>query len=280
MPEDNINNFIIKNDDNINMITAYWLSTQFGGKTKWKALKHNGVLFPPEYKKHDTSVIYKGDHIKLDPIAEEYATMYAKYIDSEYIRNSVFRKNFWKDWKKVLGTDHIIQSLEDCNFSLINEYLIKEKEAKKTLSPEEKKTKDDYEKYAGIRFKDRAVQQYTISYFDPPNPLYSTQESYNDSFVNIFRHCLDVYKKSIPDVDWDGWVVSFEMNDGTVLERLDADRNELENLKKIEGDWYNVWRQFHTKTVPDKAIVWPFSSNQALGDNGWGPRIEITIPKV
>jgi DNA topoisomerase-1 len=168
MPEDNINNFIIKNDDNINMITAYWLSTQFGGKTKWKALKHNGVLFPPEYKKHDTSVIYKGDHIKLDPIAEEYATMYAKYIDSEYIRNSVFRKNFWKDWKKVLGTDHIIQSLEDCNFSLINEYLIKEKEAKKTLSPEEKKTKDDYEnkfKIAIVDGKEQPVGNFRI---EPP----------------------------------------------------------------------------------------------------------------
>jgi hypothetical protein len=91
---------------------------------------------------------------------------------------------------------------------------------------------------------------------------------------------LDVYKKSIPDEDWDGWVVAFEMDDGTVLHRQDVDRNEIGQLKQIEGDWYNVWRQFHTKIIPDKAIVWPFSSNQSMGDNGWGPRVEIRIPKM
>lgn len=165
--------------------------------------------------------------------------------------------------KSLLGVDGAAHVTEFGEYGFGNERTIK-----------------DYEKYSGIRFSDRAVQQYTTSYFDPPNPLYSSDEAYESSFVNTFRHCLDVYKKSIPDEDWDGWVVSFEMNDGTVLDRTDADRIEIANLKKSEGDWYNVWRQFNTKVVPDKAIIWPFSSNQSIGDNGWGPRIEITIPKM
>ena len=28
--------------------------------------------------------------------------MYAKYIDTEYIENRTFNKNFWNDWKKNL----------------------------------------------------------------------------------------------------------------------------------------------------------------------------------
>ena len=47
-----------------------------------KTLEHNGVLFPPDYEKHDVPVIYNGKKIVLDEKAEEYATIYAKYIES------------------------------------------------------------------------------------------------------------------------------------------------------------------------------------------------------
>src|SRR5439155_23979450 len=104
------------------------LSKQFGGKPKWTTLIHNGVMFPPSYKKHNVPVLYKGMPIILEELAEEYATLYARYVDSEYINNSTFRKNFWKDWKKTLGKDSVIQSLEDCNFKSIYEYIEKSKE--------------------------------------------------------------------------------------------------------------------------------------------------------
>jgi DNA topoisomerase-1 len=78
----------------------YWLSVQFGGKRKWNTLEHNGVLFPVEYVPHNIPIKYKNEEVKLEPLAEEYATLYTRYLETEYINNKVFNKNFWDDWKK------------------------------------------------------------------------------------------------------------------------------------------------------------------------------------
>src|SRR5579885_3762820 len=123
--------------------TEYWLNMQFGGKgkIKWHTLSHNGVLFPPEYHPHGIPVNYEGVDIELKGKAEEYATLYAKYITTEYIDNPIFKKNFWNDWKKILGKDHIIQSLDKCDFKKINDYLIEQREIKKSMTDEEKKKK-------------------------------------------------------------------------------------------------------------------------------------------
>jgi len=133
----------IMNDIKNNYTTVYWLNVQFsGGKYKWKTLKHNGVMFPSEYKKHDIPVLYNSVPIILDKDAEEYATLYAKYIETEYVNNSIFKRNFWKDWKEILGKNHTIVNLEGCDFRLIYDYLIREKEHKKLnkqlLEPEDK----------------------------------------------------------------------------------------------------------------------------------------------
>lgn len=90
---------------------------------KWKTLSHNGVLFPPPYTPHNVPVIYNGQEVKLSPEAEEAATLYTKYLNTEYIKSSTFRRNFWKDWKKLLGASSPIKDLENVNFSLIYEHL-------------------------------------------------------------------------------------------------------------------------------------------------------------
>lgn len=43
-----------------------------------------------------------GKVMKLSPKAEEVATFFAKMLDHEYTTKEVFRKNFFKDWRKVL----------------------------------------------------------------------------------------------------------------------------------------------------------------------------------
>ena len=43
----------------------YIVYNQFGGKDgeahKWKTFKHNGVLFPEQYKPHKIPLIYNGE---------------------------------------------------------------------------------------------------------------------------------------------------------------------------------------------------------------------------
>ena len=133
--------------DNINYnphVTKYWMDRQFGGKLykpKWKTFSHNGVMFPPEFKQHNVPVIYNGKQIQLQRNAEEYATLYARYTDTDYIKNKVFKRNFWKDWKKVLGKNNQIIDLDNCDFSLIYNHILKEKEKQKILTKEQKEKK-------------------------------------------------------------------------------------------------------------------------------------------
>jgi len=92
-----------------------------GDIKKWDKLKHNGVLFPDEYKQHYTPIIVNGKKIVLNKEAEEYATIYSKYINTEYIKNKIFNINFWEDWKEIVDNKEI-KKLEDCNFDLIYNY--------------------------------------------------------------------------------------------------------------------------------------------------------------
>ena len=113
---------------------------QYGGNNKqWTILKHNGPMFPDEYIPHKTPVIINNQKIILEPLAEEYATMYAKFINTEYITKPLFNKNFWKDFKPTLNTIDNTIKLEDIDFSLIKKYIDEQKEIKASISENEKK---------------------------------------------------------------------------------------------------------------------------------------------
>ena len=106
---------------------------QKGGTIKWTTLEHNGVLFPADYEPHNKPLKFKDKYIKLTPEQEECAMMYAKYIDTDYIENKTFNKNFWNDWKKILGKTHEINNLEECDFTEYKEILLKNKEIQKNI---------------------------------------------------------------------------------------------------------------------------------------------------
>ena len=136
-------------------------------KRKWNTLQHNGVKFPKEYIQNNVPLIYNGEKIILSKENEEIAFLYAKYIDTEYVLNNTFNKNFFNDWKKSLGKNNIIQNLSLCDFSLMKEYLNNEKEKKKELSEENNESKqlDDKYKYAIIDGKQETVGNYRM---EPP----------------------------------------------------------------------------------------------------------------
>jgi len=133
----------------------YFIYNQFGGSTnnvdiKWTTFSHNGVLFPEPYKPHGIPIIYDGEKIKLDKESEEYATIYAKFLDTEYTKNKTFNKNFFNDWKLYLkdGGFTQITDLSKCDFSLLQNYIIKHREQKLNQSKEEKlKEKEKRDKF-------------------------------------------------------------------------------------------------------------------------------------
>jgi hypothetical protein len=130
------------------------------------------------------------------------------------------------------------------------------------------RTLEEYEKYAGIRFKTRSVQQYTIDHNEPPNPLYGTKEEYENSFLKIFKHCIDIGFHQVPEKDYDFWVVAFHDKENNTLHRRDAEPGEISHMM-IDPDGYcKVWREFQTAEKPAYWVVWPHSKSK-----GWCERI-------
>jgi DNA topoisomerase-1 len=115
---------------NFNLIGA-------GSKTQWTVLKHNGPMFPPEYEPHKIPVFINGKEVILPIQAEEYATMFARYLETDYMNSNIFKKNFWKDFKQTLGNIQV-SSLDEIDFSPIKKYLDKEKEKKNEQTKEQK----------------------------------------------------------------------------------------------------------------------------------------------
>ncbi|XP_044473593.1 DNA topoisomerase 1 beta-like [Mangifera indica] len=109
------------------------------GQKKWTTLVHNGVIFPPPYTPHRVKMLYKGKPVDLTPEQEEVATMYAVMLETDYMQKPKFKENFWTDWRKLLGKNHVIQNLADCDFKPIYDWHQEQKEIKKQMSSEEKK---------------------------------------------------------------------------------------------------------------------------------------------
>lgn len=147
------------------LLANHFMWQQFGGaKKKWHTLSHNGVLFPPAYVKHNVPVIYNSVEIILDEASEEAATLYAKYTGSDYVKNSTFRKNFWKDWSKILPKSSPIKKLDLVDFSRIYEWLIDQKEKRKLLGKVTDTEQEKY-KYAIVDGKSQPVGNFRI---EPP----------------------------------------------------------------------------------------------------------------
>ena len=120
-------------------ICFHWkFNLQFGGgKPQWAVLKHNGPMFPPEYTPHKIPVFINGKKIILPVQAEEYLTMFARYIGTDYMNNPTFKKNFWKELKPELK-DIKVDNIDDIDITPIKKHLEYEKEKKKSISKENK----------------------------------------------------------------------------------------------------------------------------------------------
>jgi DNA topoisomerase-1 len=129
-------------------------------KQLWNSLYHNGVYFTPPYVSlpSNIKILYNGFPVNLTPEQEEPAYLYSKYLGSEYTENKTFNRNFFNDWKKLLGKDSIIKEWDKIDFSNIYNYILKIRDEKKELSKEEKqKIKDN---------RDKLMETYRYCYID------------------------------------------------------------------------------------------------------------------
>ncbi|TDH10476.1 hypothetical protein EPR50_G00075450 [Perca flavescens] len=129
----------------------WWEEERSTDGSKWRFLEHKGPVFAPPYEPMPDKVkfYYDGKPMKLSAPAEEVATFFAKMLDHEYTTKDIFRKNFFKDWRKEMTSEEKskITDLNKCNFSEMNEYFKAQSEARKQMSKEEKqKIKEENER--------------------------------------------------------------------------------------------------------------------------------------
>lgn len=133
------------------------------------------------------------------------------------------------------------------------------------------RTLRQYEEYAGICFKLRGIQEHTQKNLPPPNPKV---DDFEKSICSVFRHCIDVQYSRLPEPDYDFWCVAFKDENGKDLYRQDADKIEIERMRRDPDKYYKIWRQFNTVKVPASWIVWPHSVSK-----GWLEPITGNINK-
>jgi glycosyltransferase involved in cell wall biosynthesis len=127
----------------------------------------------------------------------------------------------------------------------------------------------DYERYSGILFSKRAVQQDTLDKKYPPNDYpYSSETEWINSFATIFKHCIDINLNSVPETDYDFWVVAFHNAKDETIHRQDADANEILRIKNDPDGYGKIWREFNATEIPKYWVVWPHSISK-----GWCERI-------
>lgn len=131
------------------------------------------------------------------------------------------------------------------------------------------RTLKDYEKYSGLLFSKRAIQQETIDKKYPPNTYnFNSEEEWMNSFASIFKHCIDIGYSQVPENDYDFWAVAFHDENDNTIYRKDADANEIVRMKNDPDGYCKVWRDFQTTVKPKYWVVWPHSLSK-----GWGERI-------
>uniref|UniRef100_A0A7N6F677 DNA topoisomerase I n=1 Tax=Anabas testudineus TaxID=64144 RepID=A0A7N6F677_ANATE len=142
------------------LVNCRWEEERYTDGVKWKFLEHKGPVFAPPYDPLPSNVkfYYDGKPMKLSPEAEEVATFFAKMLDHEYTTKDIFRKNFFKDWRKEMTSEEkaIITDLKKCNFSDMSEYFKAQSEARKAMTKEDKQVKEN----------ERILQEYGFCIMD------------------------------------------------------------------------------------------------------------------
>lgn len=125
----------------------WWENQNNNDEIKWHSLKHNGVMFPPDYEPLPSHVklYYDGKPVDLPLEAEEVAGFYAALLETSHGKNPVFQKNFFHDFKQVLEDNGgalngiKINTFDRCDFTKMHKYFELKREEKKKLSLQERK---------------------------------------------------------------------------------------------------------------------------------------------
>mgnify|MGYP003634355036 FL=1 len=114
----------------------------------------------------------------------------------------------------------------------------------------------DYEKYSGIRFKDRAITNSCSKNTLPSKGL-------NEPYFLKSKHQLTLRKDFFPEDDYEFAALIFEDKNGEPLNREDLSKVEINNLFVGTQESSTVRREYNGPD-PHQWVLWPYSTSK-----GW-----------
>lgn len=132
------------------------------------------------------------------------------------------------------------------------------------------RTLRDYEKYAGVNFKKKSVQKYTIDNFYPPNPLIRDNDLWESSFMSSFYYLVTVDKNLFADSNYNFVLVAFDDEKGQAINSNFIEGHELNMFNQGQNIHYEEY--FLTDKVPTRVVYWAHSE-----EKGFCERIEHKI---
>ncbi len=127
------------------------------------------------------------------------------------------------------------------------------------------RTVEEYEQFAGIKFKDKQVQQYTADNLYPPNPIDSEWKA-------SFYHLVNITRNDLPGDDYISILIAFDDKDGTGVHTRNIEGPELDSFMKGNTIHYEEFFLHDANRTPVRMVAWAVSK-----DKGWAERIERTI---
>lgn len=128
----------------------------------------------------------------------------------------------------------------------------------------------EYERYAGLDFKNRRIQNHTLLGGEPPTPFYS-QDAWEAGFAKERTVSAIWEKEKIEKADdYSFWYFGVEDDKGAVLHREDITGDRLN--KYLNDGTTSIIVKFLSASVPHKWVLWPVSKSR-----GWLRRIDGAI---
>ena len=132
------------------------------------------------------------------------------------------------------------------------------------------RTLRDYEKYAGIHFKNRAVQRYTLENKYPPNPAIKDEKLWEQSFDKSFYHLVNIEKYMFADSDYGHILIAYDDENGLPIKTEYITDQRLIDFNNGTNIHYEDY--FITDKIPSRVVYWAFSE-----ERGWCERVEHNL---
>ena len=127
------------------------------------------------------------------------------------------------------------------------------------------RTLSDYEAYAGVNFKIKSVQKYTLDNGYPPTP---TDSPWSKSFY----HLVTVHRNELPADDYKSILIAFDDENGIGIHSKFIEGYQLQQFLNNQGPiHYEEYFPYFDKE-PKRMVAWGVSETR-----GWAERIEHKI---